>query len=463
MTTLIKNIQLIDGSGRPGARTDLLIKGKLISAIGNLSKYRAEETIDGLGAILSPGFIDLHSNIDHYLGISKEDPQKKLLLSGVTTAIGGQDGVSLAPLIYGSLEAASSWTCGKGVNINWRTMREFLKIFSQKKLFINFGTFAGYGTILSSVVKPASGEIHPNEFRVIRMMIERSLEEGALGISFDRAPFLNNLPHEELRKTLAIIARLNSVYSLRLPLDDERNINKIIYQTEQAGVKTVISHLEPTKENGSRYEKAVEEIAANAARTDILFEVYPRAYTLWNIDELWQILNSQKKFKGIDIAIISAPHHEYLEGRSLTFWSRARGLTLVQALDALKKLLGNNAVFSFKNVDEEKLIKTLTSDRSLVASLDGHSKNLENLPFPTFLSTIEKRKVIPVEKLIHKITGLPAQKLNLKKRGLIKTGNWADLVLWQGSKIYEVFVNGQRVVREGKVENIAAGEVLKRS
>jgi len=104
VTILIKNIQLLDGSGRPPVKADVLVKNDKISAIGNFPKYRADEIIDGLGAYLAPGFVDINTDSDHYLTLFSNPSQKDFLLQGVTTIIGGQCGASLAPLIYGSLE-----------------------------------------------------------------------------------------------------------------------------------------------------------------------------------------------------------------------------------------------------------------------------------------------------------------------------------------------------------------------
>ncbi|MEK7495899.1 MAG: D-aminoacylase, partial [Patescibacteria group bacterium] len=103
MTILIKNIQLIDGSGRPAFKADVLVKKEKIHAIGNFSRYRANEIIDGMGAYLSPGFIDIDTESDHNLTLFSEPSQKDFLLQGITAIIGGQGGSSLAPLIYGSL------------------------------------------------------------------------------------------------------------------------------------------------------------------------------------------------------------------------------------------------------------------------------------------------------------------------------------------------------------------------
>ena len=83
MTLLIKNVQLIDGSGRPPFKADVLIKKDKISAIGSFPNYKARQTIDGFGAYLAPGFIDIDSNADHYLSFFINPGQHDLLEQGI--------------------------------------------------------------------------------------------------------------------------------------------------------------------------------------------------------------------------------------------------------------------------------------------------------------------------------------------------------------------------------------------
>ena len=78
-----------------------------------------------------------------------------------------------------------------------------------------------------------------------------------------------------------------------------------------------------------------------------------------------------------------------------------------------------------------------------------------------FLKLVEKEKIMPIEKAIYKITGLPAAKLGLKNRGLVREGYSADLVLFRDAEIREVLVNGKRTVKDGEFQNILAGKILR--
>src|SRR3989338_9141877 len=106
---LIKNVQIIDGTGKESYKADVIVKDDHISAIGNFASKKFGEIINGNGAYLSPGFIDVNSDSDHYLTLFTNPEQQDFLLQGVTTIFGGLCGSSLAPLLYGELDSIKKW------------------------------------------------------------------------------------------------------------------------------------------------------------------------------------------------------------------------------------------------------------------------------------------------------------------------------------------------------------------
>ena len=163
-TVLIKNVQLLDGTGRPAFKSDVLVKNNIISAIDSAINYQADETIDGMGRYLAPGFIDVNNRADRYLDIFSEPSQKKFLLQGVTAIIGGQGGISLAPLLYGSLQSIRSFADTKKINVDWHSFGEFLNVIKKRPLGINFGSLAGYNTAHRALLgEPTARNLTPNE------------------------------------------------------------------------------------------------------------------------------------------------------------------------------------------------------------------------------------------------------------------------------------------------------------
>src|SRR5690348_3985206 len=126
MTLLIKNVQILGGAHEFPDASDVFVNDDKISAIGSFPNKRADTVLEGHGAYLAPGFIDVNTDSDHYLTLFEHRGQEDFLRQGVTTIFGGMCGASLAPLLYGSLESISKWTRTDRVNVNWHTMREFL-------------------------------------------------------------------------------------------------------------------------------------------------------------------------------------------------------------------------------------------------------------------------------------------------------------------------------------------------
>lgn len=183
MTILIKNVKIIGAEKKIDDSADIFIKGDKISALGNFSDKKADEIIDGQGMYFTPGFIDVHSDSDHYLSLFTYPSQEDFLRQGITTAIGGQCGSSLAPLLYGSLESVRKWSDIDNFNVNWRGLKEFFDFLEQKSFGINFATLIGHSTIRRAIIGDTQRNLTKNELAVFQKVLEESLEEGGFGLS----------------------------------------------------------------------------------------------------------------------------------------------------------------------------------------------------------------------------------------------------------------------------------------
>ena len=180
---LIKNISIIDGTGKPAFRADILIKDDKISAIGVFPNKQADTVIDGLGLTATPGFIDVNNDSDHYLGLFTNPSQDDFLLQGVTTIIGGQCGSSLAPLLYGSLKSIRKWTGANEVNVDWRTIGELKNTLRRVGIGVNFATLIGHSTVRRDLIGEEIRDLTETETDIFRHAIERAMKDGALGFS----------------------------------------------------------------------------------------------------------------------------------------------------------------------------------------------------------------------------------------------------------------------------------------
>ena len=488
MSLLIKNIQLIDGTGKSAAKSDLLVKNNKISAIGDLAKYRARETIDGRGAYLAPGFIDINTTADRYLNIFSDPSQKNFLLHGVTTIVGGHCGTSLAPLLYGSLKAIRERTGIGKINVNWHTFGEFMKVMVKKASGINFGTFIGERTIRDDIAGNSQRELTPNEFKVFKLILERALKEGAFGLSVGPDWPRSKISYEQIREAAQMTAKLKSLCALHLPDYKEEvlsSVNEVVNLSKDSGARTLISHLEPLKGFEESYVKSIKFIESNTARADVYFDIHPNDLSTISVLELFptwsrngktteeilrqlenpeiclKIIEELPKFKGEDIIILSAPGHEYLSRKSIKTFSHNRNLKMTQGLLVLTKITEARAILSYRNINSGEALRAILSDRAIIASASASFPGTEESVFAQFLKLADKEKILPLETAIYKITGLPAQVLGLKDRGVVRAGYFADLAIFRDAEVRDVILNGKIVVKDGEYQNILAGKMLR--
>lgn len=180
---LIKNVRVVDGAGKEPYKADVIVRGEYISAIGNFSGKNFSKIINGNGAYLAPGFIDVNSDSDHYLTLFTNPEQQDFLQQGVTTIVGGNCGSSLAPLIKGDLRSIRKWTDTNLVNVGWRSMAEFLAILEKKRMGVNFGTLVGHSTIRRAIIGDDIRDMTDEEMAIFKMVLRLALKEGAFGLS----------------------------------------------------------------------------------------------------------------------------------------------------------------------------------------------------------------------------------------------------------------------------------------
>lgn len=493
MTLLIKNAYVIDGTGKPAYKSDVLIKKEKISAIKPQIDYKADNIIDGKGFFLCPGFININSYADHRLKIFNNS-SIDFLLQGVTTIIGGQKGISLAPLLSGSLEPINHKADLNKINVNWRTFGEFLNVFKKHNFGINFGSFIGHTTIRKELVGKSARNLSENEFKLLIILIEKSLQEGAFGISIDLSnPIIEKASYFELKKIAEITAKYKKTIAFNLknriikPTKKQReeffdSIKKIIFLGKETGANILINNFYPIAGLEKDFDAAVELIKKNSSSANINFNLhpYPQSVLLlrdllpeWakNIDKEYMIANISKEetrnkilkelplFRGEEMVIANAPTRNFLKGKTLKEFSKNRNLNIREGLLELMKLTEFRAEIIYKNISSKKSIKTLALETAFVASCGLPQEFFK--PFKEFLKIIEREKVITMEQAIKKLTYLPAQKIGLWERGEIKEGNYADLLLFKNGEIKDVIINGKIVLKDGDLEKEFAGKILK--
>lgn len=492
---LIKNSTLVDGTGAPRRKADLLIKDGRIVAIGDLKQQQADIRIDGEGMITTPGFIDVNTDSDHYLSLFTDPAQQDFLLQGVTTIIGGHCGSSLAPLIKGSLESIRKWADISMINVDWNTMGEFLATLEKLPLGVNFGTLVGHATIRRALLGDVLRDLTVSELEMLRSVARQALKEGALGVStglgYNHA---RNTPYAEVLLLAQLAREYGGVYTTHLRNEREGllgAVSETISIAKEAGARTIISHFRALKGYEAHFEEALAMI--EHADADVWFDAYPFGYSIIPIYTLlpeWaqqgsleqmrdllaaahtreQILASFADIHGADITIARAPGFDFLVGKTLEQYARGRELSVPEALMYLLVETKLKAVVFRNNISFAETAKALLSPRALVASnspslLESRSV-IENeraaKTFSTFMNLVSGHPATPLEWAVHKCTGQAAAAFNLSGRGTLTEGAIADVVLLRGTQAVTVIVGGEVAVRDGAFQGVYNGSIIRR-
>lgn len=469
---LIKNVKIIDGTGKPAYPGDVLLVGDKISAIGNFPHRQADQVIEGLGSYLTPGFIDGGANIDHDLSLFTNPGQYNYLARGVTTTIGGRCGASLAPLLYGSLESIRKWGDTDRINVDWSTVEDFFQSLKRLKLGVNFGTLIGHSTIRRSLLGEEQRELTEKEVKIFQTIIRESLEDGALGFSTGlEFSHTRQTPYRELKILTSILSKYKGIHAVHLRHQKENifsAVNEIIKLYRETGVKTLVSHFYPLKKLGKEFDATFNLINKTSGLMDFHFNV---ALTEENIVPIYLLLpewaregsleNMLEKINDVKIAKKIAKEIKFEKGGlriaeaiGCSFLDNKEIYNAKELLEIMK-ITRLRALVGWKNIDYDRLKKIVFYDNAFIA---GTAQSFAN-----FLDISKENKDYSIEKAIEKITGKVSNKFNIKNRGVIKEGNFADLTVLLNNRPHYVIVNGQIVVYKGAFkQEVSAGQVINR-
>jgi N-acyl-D-amino-acid deacylase len=496
MALLIKSVHIL-GSNRPEEeRVDVLVQGDKISAIGNFPNKKAEEIIDGQGAYLSPGFIDIDTTSDHYLTLFSDPGQEDFLLQGVTTIIGGECGASLAPVFSGNLDSIRGWADTSAVNVNWHSLGELFELMNTRHLGVNFGTLIGHSTVKMPLTAGVKRDLSVDEISIFSRILRASFTDGAFGLSTGLGlDYGQGTSYREIKVLGELLKELGGIYSTHLRRTGEElplSIKETKKLFEETGVSTLITHFTPLKGAEAAYEAALHEINAVPADADFNFSLPPFALSTVSITSFlpnWaqseginatakivsnphqteRLLKELPTIAGADFVVAQAPKNEFLVGKSLEELSEIFSLPLKKALLKLMAATKLRAVVHYKNLNLALVKEAMQSPHALIAS---HSPSFGNRKsflkserststFTEFLRLAEKEKWISLEDAVQRITLIPARKLGLKGRGEVKEGNIADLTVFGGGEVKGVIVGGAVAARNGEITGAKNGKILK--
>ncbi len=521
---IIKNGQVIDGSGKQPFFSDLGIKGDRINVLDKSIGNSADLIIDAKDKVVSPGFIDIHTHTDVELIVNPTADSK--IFQGVTTEIGGNCGSSPFPFNEADLSEFDSDLFERyQEHADWRNILEFYNRLEKGKISINFASFTGHGDLRAFAV--GKNDVPPTlgQMKIMKSVLAQSMEMGSLGLStgleYSPGSYANT---DELIQLSKVVSENSGVYSTHMRNEDdyvEEAIEEALKICREANVSLQISHLKAgNPANWYKVDNMLKMIEDSYnSGLPVLADRYPYvAYgtglsafiPLWarqgNTDDLLNRLKDKSQLAeiekyakrradrigGWDNVLISScftNENKRFEGKSIRDASLELG---VKEFNFIKNIIieekNRIGIIGFA-MSEENLQKVLSHPLVMIGS-DGSAvsptgKLSLGKPHPRYYGTFPRvlgkytrdEKFFDLATAIKKMTSMPAEKLGLKGRGLIQKGNYADIVVFNPKEIIDnstflnphqlatgidyVLVNGKVTIKKGKHLGIRNGRVIK--
>jgi dihydroorotase/N-acyl-D-amino-acid deacylase len=526
---VIRNGRIVDGSGSPWYAGDIAVRAGRIAAIGHLEGKPARRIIDARGMVVAPGFIDMLGQSELTILVNPHLPSK--IYQGITTEITGE-GSSIAPLNDAIVRADHVTYEHYNVKPTWRTFREYFTLLARQGMGINLASYVGATQVRRMVLGDEDRAPSAAELERMRGLVRQAMQEGAIGVStslqYAPAPYAKT---EELIALASEAAKLGGIYASHVR--DEGNgiipaLDEAFRIGREAKIPVEIWHLKAAgKSNWGRMPEIVARIEqARKAGLDVGANTY--AYTAWfnslsAIVPPWAHDGGDRKLierlKDPATRARIRKEMESAEGDWNNEWQEVPGpeAILVCAVQNPKliPLQGKNiaeiaklwnkdpidTVFDLLIQDEAftSVAMSAMSEPDVTLALqqpwvsvcndsqgtapDGvlgkeHPHPRAYGTFPRILRKyVREEHKLTLEDAIRKFTALPAARMRLADRGVLKSGMWADVVVFapetvrdlatfeQPNQLSEgmrfVLVNGVPVIDEGKMTNALPGKVIR--
>lgn len=519
---LIQNGQIIDGSGGPARPADLGIQSGRIAAIGRLAGAEAALTIDAQGKAVSPGFIDMHSHGDGLLPFLPTADSK--VHQGITLEVVGNCGSSMAPLNDSmAAQGVAEKEFAVEYDLSWRSFGDFLDRLRSGGVSVNVISLVGHGTIREKVMGMSAAAPTPDQLEQMQSEVRRAMEAGAAGLSTGLIYTPNIYAQtDEIIALAQEAAALGGIYTSHIRSEGNRLLEALeeAFQVGRAaGIQVQISHLKASGvRNWHKMPAALQALqAARAGGLDVTADMYTYPASNTGLSSLipgWVHVGGHEVMierlqdpavrarlhseladhidvNGVDwdqIFISSCAAHSDYQGRHLQdIAAERRQLPWDAVMDILVEsrltaeiiefsMLEENVVMGLQ--DPHVMICTDASGRSAEGPFSSGKPHPRNFgAFPRLLGRyVREQKLFSLEEGVRKMCGLPAERLRLKDRGLLRPGFWADVVVFSPATVADratfsrpqqypqgidwVLVNGQVVICAGQHSGARPGVVL---
>ena len=496
---LFRNVRVVDGTGNPWYYADVAVKDEKIALIGDLVNAEADHVVDGVGRVLAPGFIDVHTHVERTI---KEVPGgDNFVFDGVTTIVTGNCGISDTDL--------AAW----------------LKELEQIRLGLNLASLIGHNSVRAKVMGTEKRPPTPEELAKMQDVVRENMRAGAVGF----ATGLIYVPGtyadtDEIIALAKAAATYGGVYASHIRDEGEHALDAIteaIQIGKAADLPVEISHFKLSSKNvWGASDKSIERVEqARNEGVDVVVDQYPydRSSTALNVmlpswaleggrDKLLERLrdpeNRAKVIAGMEEVLKRRGHADYsfamvasfeadssLEGKTIPEINELRGREKTvanQMLTILEILNQGQAAMVYHNMSLDDVDRILRYPNTAVASDGGAIVFGDGKPHPRSYGTnarvlsefVRERKRLTLEDAIRRMTSLPARTFGFRDRGLVMEGLAADLVLFDPDQVRDnatfedphkfsdgfeiVLVNGKAVIEDSKLTGARPGKILRR-
>ncbi|NYH97983.1 N-acyl-D-amino-acid deacylase family protein [Cupriavidus plantarum] len=429
--TIIRHGDLIDGTGAPRRAADIAIQDGAIAAIGDLRDARAATEIDATGLAVTPGFIDTHTHDDWLVFQSPEMLPK--VTQGVTTIIAGNCGISLFPLVTRTIPPAPLDILRGGYQ--FPSVQAYRDAFAAAPAAVNVAVLVGQSTLRARHVGQLGAAASDAEIERMREDVETALRQGAIGVSTGTFyPPSAAAPEDEIVRMCEPMRRLGGVLVSHMR-DESDRVREAIDETARIGkalgVSTVISHHKLVgKQNHGRSRETLAQVSELARTMPLCMDCYPYAASS-------TMLRPERVDQCDRILITWSSTHPDVAGRYLEEIAEAWGRSRREVAEAL---VPGGAVYFI--MDEGDVRDILAYPDTMVGS-DGIPSDETPHPrlwgtFPRVLGLYSRDLgLFPLERAVHKMTGLAARRFGLERRGELRVGHVADITVFDPATIQD--------------------------
>lgn len=525
---VIEHGLVVDGTGTPARREDVGIAGKLVASLGDLQTAPAVRRLDASGCVVAPGFIDIHNHSD--LALLTDGRAESMIRQGVTTQVTGNCGLTPAPVNDGiradlqrtlaGLEYGRPWP--------WNTFGEFLDALRTAPKATHVAPLVGHGAIRAAAMGFDNRRPTADELAAMRRLTAEAMEAGAFGMSTGLVyPPGLYCDTEELVEVCRVVARYRGIYTSHIRGEAKpvvESVREALHIAREANVPLEISHHKAAgRENWGKVRTTYALIAETARTHDVTYDIYPYTAGSANLSQLlppWAHVGGSEAmlarlrdtearrkihhdvihgapdwnnfflidWRDIRLAYVHSERNRWMQGLSIQAAADQAGRDPVDLALNLIAEDGNRTTMVNFVMAEEDVNFLLPKPESIIGS-DGWSispggPTAEGRPHPRSYGAfarvlahyVRELRLLTLEAAIHKMTGKPAGKLRLDRRGTLKEGHFADLVVLDPATIKDratfeephqfadgvhwVVVDGHVTLDRGVLSDRLVGQVL---